>query len=199
MDNGMPWGTNSKLPSAMGLWLVGLGIDLIYGRPARSTDNAVVERSHGVLNGWVEPHQCADFAACEQGLAWAVHTQRERYPLADGQPRSQMYPELRQNLRHYTPSTEVAQWDMDRVCAYLSTFQFQRKVEKNGRITLFANTYSVGRAYQRQVLAIVLDSKTREWVISDDHGQEICRHEAKELTYDQIHGPQLAKRRRNLG
>lgn len=197
MDNGMPWGTQSNLPSAMGLWLVGLGIDLVYGRPARSTDNAVVERSHGVLNGWVQPQQCASFAAFEQCLAWAVHTQRERYPLADGQTRSQMYPQLRQNTRHYTRSTESTQWHIDRVGKYLAGFQFQRKVEKNGRLTLFANTYSVGRAYQRQVLAIHLDNKTWEWVISDDRSQEIRRHDAKELTYDQIQRLQLAKRRRN--
>ena len=197
MDNGSPWGTQSKLPSALGLWLVGLDIGLIYGRAARSTDNAVVERSHGVLNGWVEPDQCVDFDDCQRRMAWALHTQRERYPLADGQTRHQAYPELRQNPRRYTVATELAQWDMARVVAYLAHFQFQRKVEKNGRITLFANTYSVGKAYQRQYLTVQLDSESQEWVISDDVGKEIRRHAAKELDYDLIRHLMLAKRRRN--
>jgi len=78
MDNGTPWGTQSRLPSALGLWLVGLGIDLIYGRPRRSTDNAIVERNHGVLARWVEAEQCPDFQHCQQHLDWAVVTQRER-------------------------------------------------------------------------------------------------------------------------
>lgn len=199
MDNGMPWGTQSNLPSALGLWLVGLGIDLIYGRPARSTDNAVVERSHGVLNGWVEPQRCADFAACQERITWALHTQRERYPLADGRTRYQTYPDLGQNTRRYTVATEATQWDMGRVSQYLSGFQFQRKVEKNGRITLFANPYSVGTAYQRQYLAVQLDNETHEWVISDDMGQEIRRHAAQELDYDLIRNLMLAKRRREIG
>lgn len=197
MDNGAPWGTQSKLPSALGLWLVGLGIGLVYGRPARSTDNAVVERSHGVLNGWVEPDQCVNFNDCQARLSWALHTQRERYPLADGRTRCQTYPELRQNSRRYTLINEAAQWDMARVCTYLASFQFQRKVEKNGRITLFANTYSVGNAYQRQYLTVQLDSQSRQWVISDDTGKEIRRHEAKELDGELIRNLMLAKRRRN--
>lgn len=101
MDNGMPWGTQSKLPSALGLWLVGIGVSLIYGRPARSTDNAVVERSHGVLDKWVEPHTCEDFADCEARLAWAVHTQRERYPVDKEQSRIQKHPDLYANPRGY--------------------------------------------------------------------------------------------------
>lgn len=196
MDNGMPWGTQSKLPSAMGLWLVGLGVGLIYGRPARSTDNAVVERSHGVLNQWVEPHTLADFDACQHRIAWALQTQRDRYPLANGQTRSQLHPELSQNKRSYDVTTEAVHWKLSRVCDYLAGFEFQRKVEKNGRISLFANTYSVGKAYQRQHLTVQLDPTTREWVLSDETGHEIRRHPAKELTYDQIQHLQLAKRRR---
>ena len=71
LDNGAPWGTQSRLPSALGLWLVGLGVALSYGRPGCSIDNAVVERSHGVLSQWVDPAWCADFATCQAQLAWA--------------------------------------------------------------------------------------------------------------------------------
>src|SRR5687768_2785006 len=79
MDNGMPWGTLSPLPSGLGLWLVGIGVTPIYGRPARSTDNALVERDHGVLAQWVELDHCLDFQDCRRRLNWAVKTQRERY------------------------------------------------------------------------------------------------------------------------
>lgn len=196
MDNGIPWGTASKFPSAFGLWLVGLGIELIYGRPARSTDNAVVERSHGVLNGWVDPQQCPDFGTCQRQVAWAVHTQRERYRTPGGQTRLQRYPQLRQNPRPYDAAMERTQWSLAHVADYLSGFRFQRKVEKNGRISLFANTYSVGKAYMRQYLEVYLDTTTLEWCICDEMGHPIRRHPAKELTYDQIGTLQLAKRRR---
>lgn len=197
MDNGTPWGTASKLPSAMSLWLVGLGIDLIYGRPARSTDNAVVERSHGVLDNWVEAYQCPDFAACQQHLAWAVHTQRERYRVDKGQSRIQKYPDLNANPHGYQPQHDSQMWSRYRVRQYLSGFRFQRKVEKNGRITLFANTYAVSKQYARRFVEVHFDAVTDYWVICDEYGQELRRHPAKELSYELISQLRLAKRRRN--
>lgn len=196
MDNGTPWGTQSSLPSALGLWLVGLGIGLIYCRPARSTDNAVVERSHGVLAPWVDPAACADFAVCQQQLAWAVLTQRERYRFSTTHTRLEAYPLLQTNRRAYDPDQDSRLWSMDRVRHYLAGFRFQRKVEKNGQVTLFANTYSAGRAYARQYIDIYLDDLSDHWVLVDETGQDIRRHPAKELTYEQISQLQLAKRRK---
>lgn len=193
MDNGTPWGTASKLPSAMGLWLVGIGIDLIYGRPARSTDNAVVERSHGVLDQWIEAHKCDDFTVCEQQLAWAVHTQRERYRVDKGQTRIQKHPDLYANPRGYEPQQDSLLWSRYRVRHYLSGFSFQRKVEKNGRITLFANSYYLSRDYARRYVEVHFDHLTEHWVICDEFG----RHPAKELRYELISQLRLAKRRRN--
>lgn len=197
MDNGSPWGTQSKLPSAMGMWLVGRGIGLIYGRPARSTDNAVVERSHGLLDKWIEAHTCADFADCEQRLNWAVHTQRERYRHNKGLTRIEKYPDLYANLRGYCPQDDSQQWSRYRLRQYLSGFSFQRKVEKNGSITLFANNYSVGQNYARRYVEVHFDDVTDYWVISDEYGKELRRHPAKELNYELISQLRLAKRRRN--
>lgn len=197
MDNGSPWGTQSKLPSAMGLWLVGLGIGLIYGRPARSTDNAMVERSHGVLAQWLEAHSCADFATCQQRLNWAVHTQRERYRLDNGQTRIQKYPDLYANPRGYKQQQDSQLWSRYRVRQYLSGFSFQRKVEKNGRITLFANNYSVGQQYARRYVEVHFDDVTDQWVICDEYGEELRRHPVKALSYELISQLRLAKRRRN--
>ena len=189
-------GTQSPLPSAFGLWLVGLGIRPIYGRPARSTDNAVVERDHGVLAQWVEPATCTDFTDCQQRLAWAEVTQRERYRAPDGYSRTQAYPALYINPDCYEPAQERAQWDRARVMAYLAQFHFWRKVEKYGQVTLFAHTYGVGRAYSRQTVEMQLDAATAEWIIRDEDGQEIQRHPNRELTYEQISQLMLAKRRK---
>ena len=183
--------------SAMGLWLVGLGIQLIYGRPARSTDNAVVERSHGVLANWVELDQCNSLSECQQRVDWAVQTQRERYRFKNGQTRWQAYPELIANPKGYDPLEDSFQWSLDSVRQYLSRFKFQRKVEKNGRITLFSNNYSVGRAYARRYLEVQFDDLTDCWVIYDDYGHEIRRHFAKEVSYEQLSQLRLAQRRRN--
>lgn len=192
MDNGTPWGTYSPLPSALGLWLAGFGIRLVYGRPGCSTDNSVVERSHGVLANWVEPSQCRDFAHCQTQLAWAVHTQRERYPVQGTLSRLQSHPTLLSNLRPYAPEL----WSMLRVKTYLSQFVFRRKVEKYGQVTLFANTYSVGRAHARLQVEFRLDPQTNEWVVTDEQGNPLRRLPAQELDETIIHQLQLAKRRK---
>ena len=197
MDNGTPWGTQSRLPSALGLWLVGLGIDPVYGRPARSTDNGVVERDHGVLAQWVELDTCADFDDCQRRLGWAEVTQRERYRAPNGYTRAQAFPALYTNPRRYALRQEPAEWELARVMAYLAQFPFRRKVGKFGQVTLFANSYSVGRAYSRQLDELQLDATTGEWVIRGDTGQEIQRHPNRELTYEQISQLTLAKRRKH--
>ena len=197
MDNGSPWGTQSRLPSALGLWLVGLGIDLIYGRPRRSTDNAIVERNHGVLAQWVEAEACLDFQHCQQRLDWAVITQRERYRSPNGYTRAQTFPELFVKQRIYVTQQEHLHWSRERVALYLSGFTFHRKVEINGQITLFANTYSLGKHYARQTIQITFDPDTFEWCFTDEQAHSIRRHPTKELFYELISQLQLAKRRRH--
>lgn len=196
MDNGSPWGTHSPLPSALGLWLVGLGITPVYGRPARSTDNAIVERNHGVLAHWVEAHTCPDFATCQQRLQWAVVTQRERYRLPHHYTRAHAFPDLYTRPRPYQSEHDAALWCLQRVLNYLADFTFQRKVELNGVITLFANPYSVGKQFARQTLQVKFDPRSRTWGFFDDYAREVCRLPHKEFSYDQITHFRLAKRRK---
>jgi hypothetical protein len=197
MDNGSPWGTQQVLPSALALWLVGLGVTPRYGRPAHPTDNACVERSQGVLAQWVEPHACVDGQMLQDRLAWASHTQRERYRLPNGYTRRDAYPDLYHNPRAYAVSEEAQLWSLQRVIDYLAPFHFRRKVEKKGQMTLFANAYSVGQQYARQYVDVQLDPLTLEWCVRDDYGTELRRHLAQELSYDLITQLKLAKRRRH--
>jgi hypothetical protein len=196
VDNGMPWGTQSVVPSALALWMVGLGIQPVYGRPAQSTDNAIVERSHGTLVRWVEPERCANFDVCQQQVAWAAETQRERYPALAGHSRAQAFPNLFTNTRRYKASEEDTEWEMERVAIYLSQFIFRRKVEAAGQVTLFSNTYSVGRAYSRLEVEVHLDLERYEWVFRDDNGKELRRLPSRELDQTKICQLQLGKRRK---
>jgi hypothetical protein len=197
-DNGHPWGTCSPVPSALSLWLVGLDIQPLFGRPHQSTDNAVVERAHGVLTSWVEPTHCADFQQLALTLTHFVTVQRERYPLTDGRSRLDHFPELAASQRPYSPADEPTLWSLDRVLTYLATFRFFRKVEANGRMTVLNREYSVGRAYQRRTLAVQLDGLTGLWVIFDEDGQEIQRFVPKDLSYATISQMTLAFRRRGI-
>ncbi len=195
-DNGHPWGTNSPVPSAFALWLAGLGIRPLFGRPHQSTDNAVVERDHGVLNGWVDPIHCLDFDHFCQTLDHFATLQRERYPLQDGRPRLERYPDLAACPRPYLPSADEQLWSAQPMFEYLATFRFQRKVEVNGRFTLLNRAYSLGRAYRRRTVSIQLDAQTHEWVVYEEDGREIRRFLPKALTYSTLSRMSLTERQR---
>jgi len=181
----------------MSLWLAGLEMTVIFGRPARSTDNAIVEHTHAVLDNWVDPARCPDFETCQTCLEWAGETQRERYRSPHHLTRAEVYPDLYQNLRTYRRHHEPQIWSLAAAAHFLSSYHFERKVEKNGRITLLAATYSVGRNYARQQVYIQLDVKTLEWVVKDAFGKELVRHLSQELDYDKIRDLKLAKRRKD--
>lgn len=195
-DNGLPWGTASKVPSAFALWLVGLGIKPIFGRPRQSTDNAVVERSHGVLNGWVEPQDCATVLVLQECLTHFSSFQRETYPACQGQSRQQTYPGLLVNPRRYHGGDDARIWSEQAMFDYLATFRFHRKVEANGRITLLNREYYLGRAFQRRTLAVKMNAETRQWVLSDEYGEVLGCLAPKDLTYQTISTLTLAYRRR---
>lgn len=190
VDNGDPWGTRSAVPSALALWFEGLGIQINYGRPRCSTDNAIVERCHK----WVAPETQANFEACQERLEYAIWTQRERYRSPHHETRAQAYPQLYENWRTYRRQEDEQLWQFMRAARFLSRYTFERKVEKNGRINLMSNTYSVGRKYAGQVLSIALCAATQEWIVNNDYGAEIARFASKELDYEKISNLQLNKR-----
>jgi transposase InsO family protein len=183
-DNGKPWKHPSHaVPTGLALWLVGLGIRPIFGRPRQSTDNAVVERSHGVLNGWVETTTCTNINELEQRLNRFATLQRERYPIKDGASRMSCFPALLLNPRPYQLQQEINDWRLERVLDYVATYTFTRTVEKNGRITLMTYEYSLGRAYRSQQVTARLDALQQCWIIKDRHGEIVATFPALQLNY----------------
>ncbi len=181
LDNGHPWGSPTDLPPALGLWLIGLGIGLIYN-PARTPQrNGVVERFHGLAEPWGEPEKCESLAVWQEHLDWIVLIQRERYPAVANQPRLIAFPGLLRIARPYDPEREADQWRIERVQDYLAHGTWRRKVDKVGRISIYRRPLEVGRAYKRQDVLVTLDPETNEWVVHGQHDQEIIRHNAVEI------------------
>lgn len=186
MDNGTPWATPGlRTPSALVLWLVGLGIEPLFGRPRQSTDNSVVERSHGVLNAWVEPATCPHLSALQERLNEFVHLQRARYPQPDGRSRLDHYPDLLR-VSTYRHQDEAQLWERQRVQHFVARSRFTRTIEKIGRITLFTREYSVGRAYAAQSVTATLDVETGEWVVEDRRGDVVKRFPADQFDYSTL-------------
>ena len=93
-DNGHPWGSCSAVPPDLALWLLGLGIGLVWNRPGHKQGHAVIERAHGVCQRWAEPATCQ--SRDERQARWDHLTtlQREPYPDRAGQSRLARYPTL---------------------------------------------------------------------------------------------------------
>lgn len=194
VDNGDPWATQSDIPSALALWLIGLGVKVLLNRPRVSTDNGIVERGHGVLANWVEAHKAFQCQALQAQLDWAIDMQRERYPACQGHSRRQAYPELYRNPRPYGACQEDQMWDIQRVYEWISLRIWKRRVDKVGRISLFSTPYSVGRAYAGQDVMIHFDPHTHEWLIENEQGHLLKRHLSQEITPERILNLKLARR-----
>lgn len=193
-DNGKPWKHPSHaVPTALALWLLGLGIRPIFGRPRQSTDNAVVERSHGVLDGWVETPTCAHIDELAHRLHYFATLQRERYPLKDNASRITCFPALRMNSRTYGIQPELDQWCLQSVLEYVAAYTFTRTVEKNGRITLMTYEYSLGRSYRSQQVTARLDVQQQCWIIKDRYGELITTFPALQFNYVTIESLTLTR------
>ena len=115
VDNGHPWGSRNDLPTDLALWLIGLGVDVIWNKPRCPRMNGVVERSQGVTQQWVEPRTLADPDQLQARLDWAVGIQRDLYPAVAGRSRREAFPALATPRRPYRIEDEDAVWCLDRV------------------------------------------------------------------------------------
>jgi hypothetical protein len=120
VDNGKPWGSWSDLPPALALWLIGLGLDLLGNDPRRPQPNGVVERSQGTAKRWAEPHTCRTAAELQTRLDADDVWQRERYPVAQGRSRWQLFPGLAHTGRPYREADEARAWGLQRVRDHLA-------------------------------------------------------------------------------
>lgn len=197
LDNGPPWGGSHDLPPDLALWLLGLGIALLWNAPRHKQGNAVIENGHGVCQRWVEPATCPDLATLQARLDWAVTTQRERYPSCAGRSRLAAYPALAATGRPYDPAQEAHQWDAQRVWAWLAEQVAVRRVDKVGHISLANRAVAVGRPWARQEVTVqlVVRDGAPHWHIRDGQGQFLRQHPAPELSAERIRTLAVSRRR----
>jgi hypothetical protein len=188
VDNGHPWGSRNDLPTALGLWLIGLGVDMIWNKPRCPQMSGVVERAQGVRRQWAEPRARDDPADLQARLDWAVSIQRERYPAVAGRSRLAARPALATPRRVYRPEQEEAVWCLGRVDEFLARGLWRRRVGRSGQISLYARDYWVGRRGVGRDVSVRFDPRDRRWVISDHRGQELRRHAAEQLTRERVMG-----------
>ena len=181
VDNGNPWGSWGDLTTPLALWLVGLGVDVIWNPPRRPQDNGVVERSQGVAWNWAEPDRCSDAAELQRRLDEEDSVQRQSYPCGSFSSRLEAYPGLARSGRRYSPRWEQQSWSWHKVLTYLARHVVPRHVDRCGKIGLYHDKVYVGLVNQGRDVTVQFDAGTAEWVISDPRGVELCRRPLKQI------------------
>jgi hypothetical protein len=195
VDNGKPWGSWSDLPPALALWLIGLGIDMIWNDPCRPQQNGVVERSQGTAKRWAEPQACQSVAELQARLDADDQLQRERYPLARGQSRWALFPGLAHSGRPYQETDEATAWSLERVCEHLAGYAVPRRVDSQGKVSVYHRNLYVGSVHGGKDVWVQFDPEQVQWLLSDSAGCQLRSVPAPEISAEAIRRLQLAGRK----
>jgi transposase InsO family protein len=129
VDNGAPFGSpTGYAPPPLSLWLIGQGVNMIWNKPYRPTQNAKVEKLQvtdspqdplglgHTTSRWAEVSKARTTEELQQRLERIVTMQRERYPVRrlEGKTRLQAFPALLSGKRPYRP----ADFQRERVWAF---------------------------------------------------------------------------------
>jgi hypothetical protein len=186
VDNGYPWGSWSDLPSQLALWLIGLGVQMIWNPPGQPQCNGVVERSQGTAKRWAEPLTCRSVRTLQKRLNRVDYLQREKYPLAKGQSRLAMYPTLRNCRRRYTMNWEKKHWSLSLILTHLSSYAVTRRVDSSGQVRLYNRHYYVGSRHVGKWVYVSFDPQQRAWIFSDKQGRQLRTCPSREINREQI-------------
>jgi len=195
VDNGTPWGSAGDWPTDLALWLIGLGVAMIWNPPRRPQDNGVVERSQGTGKRWGEPETCRDPQELQQRLNDMDRIQRQAYPSIQGRSRWEAFPELRQSTRPYSAAWERGAWNIDLVLAHLADYSVTRRVDRKGQVSVYNRNHYIGKQYGGQDAYVVFDPVDEEWVFTTPEGVQLRRKVAEEITRERIMKLQVSHRR----
>jgi hypothetical protein len=195
VDNGCPWGATGGLPTELALWLFGLDVPVIWNQAHRPQQNGVVERTQGVSKKWVESHTCADPEELQQRLEKFDGIQRDMYPSIAGRSRTEAFPELARSGRPYDRAWEETNWNLARALQHAAEYTVVRRVDRNGKVSLYDLGHWLGKQWVGQTVFVSLDPQLQEWVFAAQDGRQLRRRPASELSQENIIGLRVSRPR----
>lgn len=194
VDNGRPLGDmqRTSVPE-LALWLIALGINMIWNPPRSPRANAKVERMQATTARWAEVKSCRTCKQLQKKLDKAAQLQREKYRprRLGGKSRKQVYKALWQNTRRYHRDS----FDVKRVYRYLNTVTFRRKVNKSGFLTFYAQWVYVGTAYKTQTMDLRFDNRKKHFHLCDETGSRLAWFAADNFTSKHIRSLSVCQNR----
>ena len=195
VDNGTPWGSTGDFPTALSLWIIGLGVGMRWNHPRRPQENGVVERSQGTSDRWCEPRTCATPEELQARLERMDRLHREVYPYREQLSRLGYFPGLKHSGRPYDPDSEAELWQWSRAAEHLSTYVVVRRVDQSGLVSLYNRGHYVGKLHQGKDVHVMYDPNLSEWVFADREGRQLRRQPAEQLSRERVLNLEVTHRR----
>jgi hypothetical protein len=165
IDNGHPlvYPKERDLPTLTVLWWIGLGIEVVYNKPACPQQNGTVEGLQGTICRWAEPQHCRSVEQLQEQISEALRIQRQVYrmPRHQHKTRAELYPDLLTNPRQFCPE----QFDHSKVEAYLAQKVWYRQIKKNGCIKLYRTEIYVSQKLANTTVTVTYDPIEHKWLI----------------------------------
>ena len=162
--------SKSPFPTPLHLWLLGLGMDLVWARIYRPTDQAVVERSHQTVHNQI--HQTLPFKDMnhfQQVLNDRRYCLNYQLPAAkyDGQAPLKALPEAKHSKRFYNPINEQQMFDNQRIMTYLKGKEWFRKVSTAKTISIGGKVYYIKQAKPNTEIRITVSTEGKNLLFYD--------------------------------
>ena len=156
-------------PTRLSLWLAGLGINHVFGRPGKPTDQPQVERGHRTWHDWLwqdEPHP--DLKSYRQALDQARHRHNYELPshAGDCQGRTpyETHPEVSKVQRAYEEGAEPVLFCLERVDRLLARHRWSHRVTGSGQVSIGRSMYYVGVRHGGLQVEVCFDPDDRHFV-----------------------------------
>jgi hypothetical protein len=183
--------SKSPFPTRLQLWLLALGVDLVFSRHGRPTDQGMTERSHQVWEA-----QCLRGQHYETWQALYA-TLRQRRDFLNYQlpcaalaavPPLLAYPQAVHSGRAYRPEWERDLLDLERVWTYLAQGRWFRQTSNVYTFCLGRQVYYIGKPWQYAPLEITFDPTDHRLVCLDDAGDLATRCPIQGITPETLMG-----------
>ena len=181
----------SPFPTRFHLWLISLGIPLIFSRKSTPTDQGVVERAHQTITG-----QVIKGASFDSILSLHSCCNKRRKLLNEILPCSTIggvaplkaFPTARSSSRFYTPQTERQMVNLNRVFQFLAKGRWYRKAGKTKTVHLGGQWYYVKQAKRYSLLHIEFDTSEKLLVFRDVNEQLVDTQPIKGISPEILMG-----------
>ena len=200
VDNGLPLGNlGSDLPSALGFWLLALGVEWITDPPYRPQSNGVVEHLQSVSGRWACPSKMANIIALQAHLDQIQIWQRELLGVQKlkGKSRMAQFPQLN------TPRRIFSQHDLslELIRKYLTKRAYIRKADQNGQFRLLGKKHAIGRKNKGKECRLIFDPHAFAFLVfdsKDEHIFTIIEHGLKLDNILKLQTPKPPPKRNNF-